>query len=96
MDDDALLEELGRFLIDLGEQLDMVQEAHRLDQLDEAAERAVYLAEQAERFGLPPLVAVANQVADACRRSERDESRKAIVALTDVVARVRLGHQVFL
>lgn len=96
IEDEALLEELGRFLIDLGEQIDMVQEAHHLNQLEEAAERALFLAEQAERFGLPPLVAIANQVADACQRRERDESHKAIVALTDVVARIRLGHQIYL
>ena len=96
IDDEQLLEELGRFLLDLGEQIDMVQEAHRLDQLDEAAERALFLADQADRFGLPPLVAAAQQVADACRRNELDESHKAILALTDVVARIRLGHQVFM
>jgi hypothetical protein len=91
--DDAALERLDGFLLALGERLDLIQEADRVGELGEAGARALDLASDAAGLGLPALVATAERVAFCCRAGDAASAHDAILELTDVVRRVRLGHR---
>jgi len=91
--DDESLEQLDAFVVSLGEQIDALQDAEQVGALDEAAKRAFDLASDAARLGLPPLAHAAKRTAESCRRGDSRGAHAEIVALTDVVRRVRLGHR---
>ena len=90
---DEALERLDAFVLELGERIDLIQEAEHAGQLEEAAKRAAELAHDAQSLGLPPLVEAAERVVASCRRGAPAEAHADIVELTDVVTRVRLGHR---
>jgi len=92
VDDDSLLR-LDSFVVGLGEWIDGIQDAEHLGQLEEAAKRAAELAREATSLGLPPLASAALRVVASCRAGEPLQARSAIVDLTDVVRRVRMGHR---
>jgi hypothetical protein len=92
--DDESLVRLDKFVVSLGESIDAIQDAEHGGRLDEAAKRAAELARDAASLGLPPLAIAAEQVVAACRNGVAPAAaRDSIVALTDVVRRVRLGHR---
>jgi hypothetical protein len=91
--DDASLARLDGFVVALGECIDAIQDNEHSGQLEEAAKRAADLARDARSFGLPPLAIAAEQVAASCRGTDAARTHADIVALTDVVLRVRLGHR---
>lgn len=91
--DDASLARLDGFVIGLGEAIDGLQDAEQAGQLDEVAKRAGALALAATELGLPPLARAAERVVAACQSGAALAPRETIVALTDVVRRVRLGHR---
>lgn len=91
--DDESLERLDAFVVALGERIDAIQDAEQSGALDEAAKRAFELTGDAARLGLPPLAQAAARSAEACRRGDATRAHAEIVALTDVVRRVRLGHR---
>ena len=93
LSDDPSLERLDHFVVALGERIDAIQDAEARGQLEEAAKAALELAAEAGELGLPPLAAAAERAATCCRREPPASARQAIVALTDVVKRVRLGHR---
>lgn len=87
------LEQLDAFVIELGERIDWIQEAEQVGQLAEAAKRANELAAKARTMGLPPLAEAAERVAANGREGDAAATHTAIVELTNVVTRVRLGHR---
>lgn len=91
--DDEGLARLDAFVVELGERIDLIQEAELAGQLEEAAKRAAELAGEALALGLPPLAEAAEQVVASCRAAEAARAHADIVELTDVVTRVRLGHR---
>ena len=91
--DDQSLERLDAFVISLGERIDAIQDAEGRGQLEEAAKAATELAVEAVELAIPPLAAAAERAAVSCRRDGPAGARESIVALTDVVRRVRLGHR---
>jgi hypothetical protein len=91
--EDEALERLDAFVVELGERIDLIQEAEHAGQLEEVAKRAGELALEALALGLPPLAAAAELVVASCRQERAAEAHAEIVALTDVVTRVRLGHR---
>jgi hypothetical protein len=91
--DDESLAHLDQFVLGLGERIDGLQDAEQQGALDDAAKQALELAREATRFGLPPLASAAEQVAGLCRAGDPRAALEAIVELTDVVTRVRLGHR---
>ena len=91
--DDDSLARLDGFVVGLGESIDAIQDSEHGGQLEEAAKRAADLARDARSFGLPPLAIAAEQVVASCRGTDRARIHADIVALTDVVRRVRLGHR---
>ena len=91
--DDDSLARLDGFVVGLGESIDAIQDSEHGGQLEEAAKRAADLARDARSFGLPPLAIAAEQVVASSRGTDRARIHADIVALTDVVRRVRLGHR---
>jgi hypothetical protein len=91
--DDDSLARLDGFVVALGESIDAIQDSEHNGQLEEAAKRAAELRRDAHSFGLPPLAIAAEQVAASCRGTDAGRIHADIVALTDVVRRVRLGHR---
>jgi len=91
--DDESLARLDRFVVGLGETIDAIQDAEHAGHLEEAAKRANELVRDAGELGLPPLARAAEAVVAACRGIGGHGAREAIVVLTDVIRRVRLGHR---
>ena len=91
--DDESLARLDAFIVSLGEWIDAIQDAEHAGQLETAAKRAADLARDAAGLGLPPLAHAAERVVVSCRSAAPLDARDAIVDLTDVVRRVRLGHR---
>lgn len=91
--DDASLARLDGFVVALGERIDALQDAEHAGHLDEVSKRAGDLAREASSLGLPQLVTAAECVVGSCREGPAIEVRERIVALTDVIRRVRLGHR---
>jgi hypothetical protein len=92
VDDEALVR-LDGFVVGLGERIDAIQDAEQSGALEEAAKTALELAGDARAMGLPPLAEAASLVALSCERGDTTRAHADIVALTDVVTRVRLGHR---
>jgi len=91
-DDDSLVR-LDVFVAALGESIDAIQDSERTEQLEETAKRAGDLARDAQELGLPQLATAAEHVVACCQRGDGANAHAAIVELTDVVRRVRLGHR---
>ena len=91
--DDESLARLDAFVVSLGEHIDAIQDAEHAGELESCAKRAADIAREAAALGLPPLARAAEGVVSSCGRHAPPGVREAIVALTDVVRRVRLGHR---
>jgi hypothetical protein len=91
-DDDSLVR-LDAFVVALGESIDAIQDSEHGGHLEETAKRAADLARDARSLGLPQLAAAAEGVVACCQGSDGVRAHAAIVELTDVVRRVRLGHR---
>ncbi len=91
--DDDSLARLDAFVVSLGESIDAIQDAEHAGELESCAKRAAEVAREAAALGLPPLARAAEGVVASCTRGTPLEVRDSIVALTDVVRRVRLGHR---
>jgi hypothetical protein len=91
--DDESLVRLDAFVVALGERIDAIQDSEHAGQLEETAKRAADLAREAEGLGLPPLATAALRVVASCRENDAVRNHADIVALTDVVRRVRIGHR---
>jgi hypothetical protein len=91
--DDESLARLDGFVAALGECIDAIQDSEHGGQLDETAKRARDLARDAQSLGLPQLATAAEDVVACCLGHDGMRAHAAIVELTDVVRRVRLGHR---
>lgn len=91
--DEEALERLDGFVVALGEHIDGIQEAEHAGALEETAKRSETLAAQARTMGLPPLAEAAERVVASCLEGDGARAHAEIVALTEIVTRVRLGHR---
>jgi hypothetical protein len=91
--DDESLVRLDLFVAALGERIDAIQDSERSGQLEETAKRAGDLARDAQGLGLPLLATAAESVVASCQGDDGMRAHAAIVELTDIVRRVRLGHR---
>jgi len=92
-DDPAVRPRIETFVLALAETVDTLQDleqAARLGELREAAER---LEREAGLHGFPLLAESARDAADAAQAASPKRVRDALVRLTDVAYRVRLGHR---
>ncbi len=92
-DDPDFEERLERFMVELGERIDLIQEEERAGHMEGVAGRARGLAAEAGGLGFPVLAQAAGQVAAIADAGDGSELHKGIVELTDMVRRVRLGHR---
>lgn len=92
-DDPDLREALDEFTISLAERVDVLQDAELAADLDGLGPLCASLAGEAERLGFAPLADAANRVACACSEDKADAAQEALIELTDVARRVRLGHR---
>ena len=88
-----LEEEIDRFVVSLGEAVDGLQDAESASDLDRLDDLATALAARASRLGYPALEQVAARVCGACQADDKPAVQTALVALTEVSRRIRLGHR---
>ncbi len=92
-DDAELAEALDGFVVGLMERIDRLQDAHAQDDLKDLASLASALVVEAGTLGYASLATDAAAVEAAGRAADPDAARDALVILTEVAQRVRLGHR---
>jgi hypothetical protein len=92
-DDPALSEALDAFALALADRIDQLQEAERAGGLGDVAKLAGSLADEATELGHQRLSRGARNVERAAARADSRETYAALVELTDLARRVRLGHR---
>ena len=91
--DPSVRDAINDFVIRLAEDVDLLQDAESEDDLPRVAKLAGSLSAEATKLGYPVLADIATRVADACALTAPDEARTALMDLTEVAYRVRLGHR---
>jgi hypothetical protein len=91
--DPELRDAIDRFVVRLGERVDALQDAESARKLPELQLLAEDLCQRAERLGYPLLASLARTVARACGDDKPQLAQEALVELTEVSRRIRLGHR---
>ena len=86
-------EAIGAFVIALAERVDRLQDAESENDVALLETLAQDLAGEAEPLGYPQLAAVATNVRLACQAGKSDDAQAAVVELTEIARRIRLGHR---
>jgi hypothetical protein len=89
----ALAGAIEAFVVGLAERVDELQDREAQGALPRLAELAVELSRDAAKVGYEPLSSWADAVALACNERNPQDVRKALLELTEVATRVRLGHR---
>ena len=92
-DDPDLEDEINEFVIRLAEYVDTLQDAESAGDHLELRRLAEELADRAQALGYAPLSQVARNVCEGCKQGKDDEIQEALIELTEVAQRVRLGHR---
>jgi hypothetical protein len=92
-DDPGQHEAIDRFVVELGQHVDQLQDLEALNRLPELGSLARELAERAGRTGYALLADAARQAAEAAAEGKREATHDALVELTELARRVRLGHR---
>ena len=91
-DDPEAAAQLDRFVLDLAERIDLLQDADAAGEIDVLIRGAAQLSQHARDAGHETLSAVALRVADMAREGKADDAHADLVELTAVAQRVRRGH----
>lgn len=91
--DPSIDEAVDRFVIGLGERIDLFQDTELEGALERLAELARTLADEAEETGYGALAAAARTLESACLEHDAKLVREATLELTEISQRVRLGHK---
>lgn len=91
--DPALTGDIEAFVVALAERVDELQDCEAQGALARLAELAGELARDAAKAGYDPLSGSAGAVVRACAERNAEDARKALLELTEVSTRVRLGHR---
>lgn len=91
--DPDMEERIDAFIFGLGERIDMIQEADRAGDLKTGARRLRELAREAGEVGFPQLEEAARAAARCGEDGDAARTHERIVAVTEMVQRVRLGHR---
>ena len=91
--DPDLGDEVLDFVVTLAERVDMLQDAESTGDLQQLERLCAELADEADRLGYGALADVARVASTACREDKADVAQEALVELTDVGRRIRLGHR---
>lgn len=92
-DDPTRHDAIDRFVVELGQHVDLLQDLEAAGRLDELEHEARSLAERAAQTGYPPLAEAAHGAARAAAEGKRETAHDALVELTELARRVRLGHR---
>ena len=91
--DSEARDEISEFVIGLAQRVDMLQDAEGEDEFEPLRLLADTLASEAKRLGFELLAFGAARVAEACVEQKPDRAGDAMVELTDIARRIRLGHR---
>jgi len=92
-EDPTLADGIDRFVLDLAEAVDHLQDAHISGDCPELGRLARQLASDAHRFGYAPLASLAEAVAACADQEKQDATRGLLVELTSIGQRIRMGHR---
>ena len=92
-DDPEVGENIDAFVIDLAERVDALQDAEGRGDLKLLAALAGALIESSEDNGFDSLSACASVVEVAADEENAEAARAALLDLTEVARRIRLGHR---
>lgn len=92
-DEPEFEERIDRFVVQLGELVDLFQDTEAAGDLSGLEQMAAELAERSEALGYPALVEAARAVESACQEASVDAVHKSVADLTGVAQRVRMGHR---
>lgn len=92
-EDPALQDGIDEFVLELAGRIDDLQDCELRADLAGLAELAEELLRRSARSGYDGLSRCASVVRFAAREGSTEEARKALVELTEMAHRVRLGHR---
>lgn len=92
-DDPAKTVAIDEFVIQLAERIDHLQDAESQGDMVSLVELAESLARDAENVGYTDFIPVARTAVNAARDGKAEEAHEALVELTDLSHRIRLGHR---
>jgi hypothetical protein len=92
-DDPKAGDGIDAFVVGLAERVDELQDCEARSDHDGLAAQAALLAQDAERVGYDLLAATAQAVQRAALEEFAEGAHKAVVELTEISQRVRLGHR---
>jgi len=89
----SLASAIETFVVGLAERVDELQDCEAQGAFARLAALATELSRDASKVGYEPLASWADAVALACHERNPQDARKALLELTEVATRVRLGHR---
>ena len=92
-DDPELGGAIEGFVVALAERVDDLQDVEARRDLDQLAVLARRLGRDAERLGFSYLGSCAGVVEASCLADDAEAARKALLEVTDVSQRIRMGHR---
>lgn len=92
-EDPTKTDAIDEFVIQLAERIDHLQDAESEGDMARLIELAESLTRDAENVGYTDFIRVAQTALDAARDGKADEAHEALVKLTDLSHRIRLGHR---
>ena len=92
-EDPALQDAIDAFVVMLAERVDDLQDCEARGDFERLAELAEALLRDSRRVGYDVLATGAAAIRRAALERNGEEARKAVLELTEVAQRVRLGHR---
>lgn len=91
--DPSYARRIERFVVDLAEQVDGLQDAEVEGDLEILGDLATGLARRADDAGYPEFVDIARILVRACDEEKTNDAQAALVRLTELGKRIRMGHR---
>ena len=91
-DDPAFIDTIDAFVIGLAERIDHLQDADCQGDLKQLAEFVGALNTDSAAAGFEPLAQAARAVESTCTEEDVEAAHRALVELTGIAQRIRLGH----
>lgn len=92
-DDPQLQGEIEKFIVQLAERVDSLQDAEWKGDRDELCGLARSLGERATALGFETLSATALAIERCCEGGDAEVIRETLLDLTEIAKRIRLGHR---
>lgn len=91
--DPNLAPAIERFVIELAERIDRLQDAEAQGDLVQLGTLSGRLAAASERLGFAHLAHCGAVIVSACESEDPEAAHKGVVEVTDVARRIRMGHR---